>query len=192
MLEVEAKFRLNDIEALRHRLQALGATLTGSQQERDIYLSAPDRDFARTDEAFRLRVTGEENCLTYKGPRRISDAKTRVEIEAPLIQGGQAANQMLNLLAHLGYRKVAEVVKLRQTHEIKLAEFDVLICEDHVEKVGKFVEIEIILENESKHEEARKVLSDIANRLELRESETRSYLEQLLGRATIPGGEKPC
>lgn len=192
MLEVEAKFRLTDPEAFRARLAEVRATHTGERQERDVYLSAPDRDFARTDEAFRLRVAGEENCLTYKGPRRISGAKTRVEIETPLISGEQSAGAMLNLLSHLGYRRVAEVSKTRRTHEIRHGEFDVLICEDHVEKVGRFVEIEIILKDDSNHEPARQVLAELAELLALNEPETRSYLEQLLGRATIPGGEKTC
>ena len=192
MLEVEAKFRLTDPEGFRERLAGLRATRRGEQRERDVYLSAPDRDFARTDEAFRLRVTGEENCLTYKGPRRLEGAKTRVEIETSLLAGENASGEMLNLLGHLGYRRVAEVCKTRRTHELNHAGFELLICEDHVDKVGSFVEIEIILADESNHEPARRALEEMAGRLGLTEPESRSYLEQLLGRATVPGGEKPC
>ena len=77
MLEVEAKYRLPDPTAVESRLREWGAVLVADHAEADHYLNAPDRDFARTDEALRLRRIGEQNFLTYKGPRRDATSKTR-------------------------------------------------------------------------------------------------------------------
>src|SRR5262245_51799899 len=75
MLAVEAKYRLTDQTAVEARLREWGATLVANHAEADHYLNAPDRDFARTDEAFRLRRIGERNFLTYKGPRQDATSK---------------------------------------------------------------------------------------------------------------------
>ena len=102
MLEVEAKFPLptpTDIEA---RLFALGAIQVADHAEVDHYLNAPDRDYSRTDEALRLRRIGEENFVTYKGPRRDATSKTRTEVEVACPPGTSSAEAFLNLFQHLG------------------------------------------------------------------------------------------
>ena len=50
------------------------------QEHADHYFNGHDRDFHQTDEAFRIRRMGEKNFLTYKGPKRDTDTKTRIEI----------------------------------------------------------------------------------------------------------------
>src|SRR3954467_4665043 len=113
MLEVEAKYRVPDFTAAEARLRDWGATLVAEQAEADHYLNAPDRDFARTDEALRLRRTGDRNFLTYKGPRRGTATKTRPELEIPCPPGDEAAADYLALFGHLGYRRTAVVKKRR-------------------------------------------------------------------------------
>src|SRR5207253_9991521 len=61
--------------------------------EADHYFNAPDRDFGKTDEAFRLRRVGEQNRITYKGAKQGGPAKTRTEIEIGLEPGKHAAEQ---------------------------------------------------------------------------------------------------
>src|SRR5215208_5003779 len=97
MLEVEVKYRLSDPAAVEARLRAWGAIVVADHEEADHYLNAPDRDFARTDEAFRLRRIGERNLLTYKGPRLDATSKTRKEIELPCPPGDAAADGFLKL-----------------------------------------------------------------------------------------------
>ncbi len=190
MLEVEAKFRLPDPTAFRRRLGELAAVPLGEHTETDIYLNAPDRDFARTDESLRLRVGGLGTVLTYKGPRLDRATKTRVECEAAVPAGPDHTRQTLELLAHLGYRQVAEVRKNRRIHELRRNSFLVHVCEDDVEKVGRFVEIEILIPGEGDYAAATATLTALAADLRLTDPEPRSYLEQLLGRTTVPGGEK--
>ena len=67
-LEVEQKYRIENPAALRARLVALGAEFAPAVRQVDAYFNHPARDFAQTDEAFRIRSIGGENYLTYKGP----------------------------------------------------------------------------------------------------------------------------
>lgn len=189
MLEVEVKYRLADPAALDARLRDWGATLVADHAEADHYLNAPDRDFARTDEAFRLRRVGENNRLTYKGPRKDTTTKSRVEIEVPCPSGDEAAEAFLNLLCHLGYRPTAVVRKCRRIYEIVRDGFTVHACLDDVESVGQFVELEIVA-TEAEYEAARATVFRLAEELRLGTAEPRSYLEQLLGHSVTPGGDR--
>jgi len=188
MLEVEAKFALPDSAGIEVRLVSLGATLIAEQAEADHYLNAPDRDFARTDEALRLRRIGEENILTYKGPRRDTTSKTRTEIEVACPSGADAAEAFLKLFQHLGYRATAIVRKRRKIFEWQRDGFTLHACLDEVESVGRFIELEIVTDD-SKYAAASEIVFKAAKELELGPTETRSYLEQLLGHTVAPGGE---
>ena len=189
MLEVEVKYRLPDPTAIETRLRAWGAVSVADHNEADHYLNAPDRDFARTDEALRLRRIGADNYLTYKGPRKDSTSKTRPEIEIPCPPGDAAAEAFLKLFGHLGYRPTAVVRKRRRIYEWTREGFTVHACLDDVDGVGRFIELEIVADD-SRYEAARTTLLQIASELNLGPTETRSYLEQLLGRAVKPGGER--
>ena len=187
MLEVEAKFRLNDPNPVEARLRTWGAKLVADHAEADHYLNAPDRDFARTDEAFRLRRIGPRNLLTYKGPRHDAVSKTRTEIEVESLPGEASAKSLLTLFQHLGYRPTAVVRKRRRIYEWQRDGFTVHACLDDVDGVGRFIELEIVAD-ERDYESARNVVLQIAVELELGSMEHRSYLEQLLGHTVPPGG----
>ena len=96
MLEVEAKFRCSDWEPVIARLQEWGATGEPVRQDADHYFNAPDRDFATTDEAVRVRQTGPKAVITYKGPKRDAVTKTRTEIELPLAPVPEAATTTIS------------------------------------------------------------------------------------------------
>ena len=81
-----------------------------------MYFNPPDRDLKETDEAFRLRRIGRTNCLTYKGPKRDAETKTRTEIEVPLGDGDETAADMERMLVALGYRPVVVVRKQRRVY----------------------------------------------------------------------------
>jgi len=179
MLEVEIKFPVTDLTKLERDLTSLGAAKPDLRFETDHYFNAPDRDFARTDEALRLRRIGAENYLTYKGPKRDQQTKTRTEIEVALAQGEEAAAQFIRLIKSLGYRSTAEVHKRRQVYHLQRESFNVEVCLDEVREVGTFVEVEVIAP-EDQEERARNVILRMANELGLDRSERRSYLELLL------------
>jgi adenylate cyclase, class 2 len=181
MLEVEMKFPVADLAAVERRLSEWGATADPSRTDVDRYFNAPDRDFAHTDEAFRLRRIGSANYMTYKGPKRDAHTKTRTEIEVPLADGDQVAEGFARLVICLGYRPVAEVRKRRHVFHLRRGGFDLELCLDEVAEVGSFVELEILAEEEAL-EKARGVVMQTAAELGLSGSERRSYLELLLAR----------
>lgn len=190
MLEVEVKYRLDHRDPIVGMLRSWGATLVADHEEEDHYLRAPDRDFAKTDEAFRLRRIGERNLLTYKGPRHDAASKTRLECEVPCPDGDAARAGFLRLLGHLGYTPVAVVRKRRTILEFDRGGFTVHACLDDVERVGSFVEMEIVAD-EADRDGALAVVRAAAAELGLDRPEPRSYLEQLLGHAVRPGGDRP-
>src|SRR3954463_7377354 len=100
--EVEVKYRAVDHDDLVRRLLQMGATSSGAMDQEDTYLSHPARDFAQTNEAFRIRRLGDENRITYKGPRRSGPTKTREEIEIPFAPGDESSASLLHLFDNLG------------------------------------------------------------------------------------------
>ncbi|HEV3385363.1 MAG TPA: class IV adenylate cyclase, partial [Gemmata sp.] len=80
MLEVEIRYRYTDRKGLIAQLTEWGAAFTQDRVDTDHYFNAPDRDLKASDEAFRLRRIGQNNYLTYKGPKRDTETKTRTEI----------------------------------------------------------------------------------------------------------------
>ena len=182
MLEIEMKFRVADFAGIRAKLRDWHARADEPIDEADHYFNAPDRDFARTDEAYRLRRIGASNVVTYKGPRQAGLAKTRVEIEVPLAAGAEAAAAYCRLVTRLGYRAVAVVRKRRSVFHLERGGFALQVCLDEVEKVGTFAEVEIIAP-EAKKPEAEKVLQQVSAELQLNDPERRSYLEMLLAAA---------
>ena len=189
MLEVEVKYRLPNPAAVEARLRAGQAKQVADHTEADHYMNAPDRDFARTDEALRLRRIGEQNFVTYKGPRHDSTSKTRTEIEVPCPPGDAAAESFLKLFRALGYRPTAVVRKRRRIYEWSRDGFTVHACLDDVDGVGRFVELEIVADD-AQYEAAKATVLQVAAELDLGPTERRSYLEQSLGRAVRPGGER--
>jgi adenylate cyclase class 2 len=183
MIEVEQKFRGVDFAALEQRLRASGAIEGQRRAEADHYFNAPDRDFARTDEALRIRRVGSATRVTYKGPKRDIQTKTRTEIEVPLGDGDETADDFARLLVLLGYRSVAVVRKVRRTFHLERDGFDLAVTLDDVAGVGQFAELEIDVEEEHL-DAARATLLRAAAELGLTEAERRSYLELLLSQQT--------
>ncbi len=182
MLEIEMKCPVADFSLVEQCLARWGIASGDSHQEADHYFNAPDRDFASTDEALRLRRIGPHNLVTYKGPRQATTAKTRVEVEVPLEDGEAAAQDCGRLLQLLGYRPVAIVRKQRICYHLERAGFGLEIALDQVEDLGCFVEVEIRAPEENR-DAAQKVLLQVLAELNLTVTERRSYLELLLARA---------
>jgi adenylate cyclase, class 2 len=179
MLEIEQKFAGVDFTDLERRLAALGARPGEAQEEADQYLNGPDRDFAVTGEAFRLRRVGTAGRLTYKGPKLPDAVKVRVELEVPLAIGDGPADDCLTLLRHLGYRPVAIVRKRRRPYFLALGGFELTVCLDDVEGVGRYAEVEV-LAPEDRLAAASAAVTELAAELGLTRVEKRSYLSLLL------------
>ncbi len=180
--EVELKFSLaglSEVNALRKRFAAIGAQPGETIEQRDVYFAHPSRDFAQTDEAFRMRCVAEQNFLTYKGPLLDTVTKTRREIELATAPGHLAASQLTEMLTALGFRPVREVAKCRSPFSLNWKNRHVELVLDDVAGLGWFLELET-LSQESNCDPARECLFDLSRELSLGKSERRSYLRLLL------------
>jgi adenylate cyclase class 2 len=182
--EVEQKFPLVDRAAIRQRLAELGAEFDRPIEQADTYFAHPARDFAKTDEALRLRQVGELNFITYKGPKLDAQTKTRREIELPLSSGAAAGVQMAEMLLALGFRRVLIVRKRREPGQMLREGQHVQIALDYVERLGDFLELELSA-CEATAQTAKAVLARLVGDLNLHSHERRSYLELLLARSQV-------
>ena len=190
MYEVELKFPVPDTRALEQRLTALAARWHEPVDQVDRYFNHPCRDFARTDEALRLRRNGDEVVITWKGPRIDTATKTRREIELPLSlplpQPGDAAQpaevtiaRWTDLLEALGFRSVATVAKRRRHAVVAWQGREVDVALDSVTGLGEYLELELQA-SEVEIPQARVCLESLARELGCGSPERRSYLELLL------------
>jgi adenylate cyclase, class 2 len=179
--EVEQKHPVDDSQAFLARLAEWGVTIEPAATQVDQYFAHPARDFARTDEALRIRTIGSQSFITYKGPKLDAATKTRREIELPLDSQDGDGSQFRELLLALGFSSVAEVRKERRPFLIRRDGVKVVGALDDVHYVGSFVEIEIVTDDAGL-EAAKRTIAELAEELGLGPAERRSYLELLLGR----------
>jgi adenylate cyclase class 2 len=177
--EVEQKFRVSDVPGVKARLTQLGASFTEPIEQIDWYFNHPARDFAKTDEAFRLRHVGEKNYITYKGPKIDQATKTRRELELPLPPGSNIPDDFAQVLTALSFRPVAKVKKSRVPGKLVWQGHHVELALDHIDGLGSFMEIEIVADD-SDLEAAKESVHSLSKELGLTMPERRSYLELVL------------
>jgi len=177
--EVEQKFEVPDHLAVRRLLSEMDTRWNQEVIQIDRYFAHPARDFGKTDEALRIRSVGEQNYVTYKGPKVDATTKTRREIELPLSDGQDAQAEFAELLAALGFRPALVVEKKRQPGELHWENHTVLIALDSVVNLGTFVELEVTCDERSV-DNAKRAVGSLAEELALTQSQRLSYLELLL------------
>ena len=176
MLEVEAKFIVDDFDFLETKYDFAAPVL-----QQDTYYQHPSRDFLKTSEWLRVRkttgkeYTGGEYYMVYKGPNEKieSGVKSRKEIEVP------ADVTIIELLQVLGFKELVAVEKHRRSAHIP--ECPAIITLDEVIGLGKFVEIEILTEEQGKSE-AIKAIEKLADELKLTRPEKRGYAKLTLAK----------
>jgi adenylate cyclase class 2 len=119
-----------------------------------------------------VRSAGGKTILTYKGPKNtLMGSKIREEHNVIL----NDAHAFDAILHNLGFWTVAHVRKLREYYTYQ----DFSLALDHVDRLGQFIEIELITENDA--ENAVKRVDELAETLGVvGERITVSYLELLL------------
>ena len=181
LLEVECKYRVDNIDETRRAIDKLNANHIGRERHCDTYLRHPSRNFRDTDEALRIREIDGRPFVTYKGPRLDGPMKIRPEIELPLVSN--TVDEWLKIWGHLGFSVALAVQKSRDVYQLVVQNRSVTISLDHIESLGDFVEIERIVSNQKEIESAQRDIQEVAKKLHLSEIESRSYLGMLLERA---------
>jgi adenylate cyclase class 2 len=172
MIEVEVKARA-DHEKVRPILKKIGAVKVKTEIQSDTYFAAPHRDFAKTDEALRIRSLDGQSVVTYKGPKLDKVSKTREEFETPIDEV-----IFTKILHALGFKEAGVVRKTREVYEAE----EINVSLDSVESLGEFLEVEIMAESEKELETARHKLFDFLKQFGFGEKDSIrvSYLEMVL------------
>ena len=178
-LEIEIKVKVDSLDTIRQKLEANSCVKIADQDEYDIYFNSPFHDFAKSDEALRLRYVKNQKvgkimppCITYKGPKVGREGfKAREELIVDLSDGDEFAH----ILEKLGFTKTAEVIKHREIYQCK----DAIVTLDDLKGVGYFSEIEASFE--LSEDEAVATIEKTAEMAQIKgERLTKSYLEILL------------
>jgi len=133
--EIEVKFLIADLPAMRQRLLALGATLKTPRTYEDNWLfDTPDEQLTRQGRLLRLR-RDRRNLITYKEPpaQQDPDFKVLQEYEIAVSDFAQART----ILEKLGFTAALRYEKYRETFTYHGAE----IVLDEA-PFGTFMEIE--------------------------------------------------
>lgn len=142
-LEIEAKMKLADPDALEQQLRALGAQRCSEVIETNTFFDTPDHALRSHDRGLRLRVAIDPQAdtrkvvITHKGPRAPGLLKTRAEHELTIFPPETAENASA-LLQALGMSPQFTFEKRRRSWRYE----NCLIEIDTVAYLGHFVEIE--------------------------------------------------
>ena len=176
MLEVEVKARIDNIEEIKNKLTKINAKKDKIEYQEDIYFNSPIVDFAKTDEALRIRKTITNNkekiFITYKGPKLDQKSKTRREIETEI----KNQEEFQEIFENLQFKTVRKVKKNRQYYTIE----NYTISIDEVEGLEPYMEIETILNDNNNYDNELNKIYEIFETLGITNNfETTSYLELL-------------
>lgn len=179
MIEVEIKVQIQNKEQLAEELRNNGFEKGNLFRETDIYFDKESGELRKGDQALRIRqyenltLHEKTSCITYKGPKLDQISMTRKELEMK-IEDGETGKE---ILANLGFHPVMPVVKLRQYYHKK----EMTACLDHVEGLGDYLELEIVVENEEEKEEGLDSILALLAKLGYRKEDIirTSYLSML-------------
>lgn len=138
-IEIEKKFALLDPDALRSRLEQLGARPSEPVRQVDAYYNAPHRDFLVPDvisEWLRIRTEERGGSVNFKRWHPV-EALTKTHADE-YETGVDDVEAVRRLLEALDFRPLVVVEKTRET--FRLPEVEVVF--DHVVGAGEFVEFE--------------------------------------------------
>ncbi len=179
-IEVEKKFALPDPDALKTKLNELGAKPSEPTHQVDAYYNAPHRDFLAPEtisDWLRIRAEARGSSVNFKRWHPIDAlVKTHAdEYETKVVD----VEAIRRLLEALDFTPLVTVDKTRE--EWKLP--DVEIVFDHVVDAGDFVEFEFKGDAANVEDATEQLVEFIASLgVELGEPINRGYPHILLGR----------
>ena len=139
-LELEAKIKFDDLEAIRVRLRDAGARRQGMVLETNTFFDTPDGQLVSADKGLRLRRTRDLSnderhaIVTVKGPQQSGQLKSREEGEV----GVADADKAQDVLRMLGYSPTLSFEKRRESWMLGGCKVEL----DELPILGRFVEIE--------------------------------------------------
>ena len=140
-VEIEAKMKLADREAMIQRLKSAGGSVVEELFETNVFFDTPDGSLRNSDSGLRVRSEVNVNepeasrvVITHKGPRLPGPIKQRAETEMDVLDPDDAAA----LFEALGFAEQIRFEKRRQRWRLD----DCTIELDELPEIGRFIEIE--------------------------------------------------
>jgi len=169
-MEIEIRAKINNLDSFENKIKKLGFKFKKEKKQIDQYFGEINL-YKKIGYAFLMRVRQEEDkCfLTYKGSKLYKDGFwEEYDFE---IKGYKKAKQMLK---DMGLEEVLLVKKKRKEYFLN----NLTICLDNVNKLGKFIEIELVGNKNS----SKKKLEDLMQKLNIKENQVihKGYVSMLL------------
>ena len=168
-IEVEAKFKVDNLKALIEKLEIAGAKHNWSDTIEDYNFTLKQRDFWTTVEGLRVRIKASKKggTLTYKpSGKKIQDIVAVKEYETNI----ENPEQILEIFPYLDIIPLPGLPYVKKTrHNYTCGEFDIII--DEYPLVGNFIEIEKIVNKSEEVEEAKNRIDKFVLELGLSEKD---------------------
>lgn len=163
MREIELKYKVKNYDELINKLEKMNCKIENAISQNDtIYV----KNLENTDSvegSIWLRVRKNNDKIELNLKKQSKNIRESEEIEFG-VDSYIKANQFLEIL---GYKKWVEVNKKRRYSKYK----NYNLCIDEVEKLGSFIEIELLVE-ETDQNDYIDALKNIAKELGLEENDT--------------------
>lgn len=156
MREIELKFKVDNLDALINKLKEEQCEISAVKMQNDtIYVQNLDDTESKEGSVWlRVRKENDKIELNYKKQSKKKMESEEIEFE---VSSYELANQFLKAL---GYLPWVEVNKKRRYSKYK--EYN--ICIDEVERLGSFIELEILVDKDNK-EDYELALLEVAKKL---------------------------
>lgn len=179
-IEVEKKYALPNADALKTKLEELGAKPSPQTRQIDAYYNAPHRDFlapVAISEWLRIRTEERGSSVNFKVWHPVDAiTKTHADEYETRVEDPEAIRRMVEAL---GFTPLVTVDKTRE--EWKLPNVEVVF--DHLEGAGDFVEFEFKGDAADVDDATTRLVTFIESLgVELGETVNRGYPHILLGR----------
>ncbi len=150
MKEIELKFKVNNLDEVINKLESIGSKISNIIcQDDSIFVE----NLANTESVegsvwLRIRKTDDKIELNYK-------KQSAKKMESEEIEFGVSSYEKANaFLEALGFKKWVEVKKQRRYTKYK----DCNICIDKVERLGNFIELELLIDKKEDIDYEQKLL----------------------------------
>ncbi len=178
--EIEIKLPVEQLEGIKEKLLWMGFHKEATIREFDMYYNSEYHDVKKLGEALRIRKSMDISSgriqaqINFKGKKIDQVSMSRQEYETEV----ENPECMEQILIALGFSPVAGVEKTR----CYMKRNEMTACLDQVDRLGNFLELEVIASEESQREEYLYAMEQLLKELGLSMEDTvqASYLSMLM------------
>lgn len=176
MREIEIKLKVKDLESLAKKLQERGCDLSAPISQYDIIYSkgGSTEEWQSAQEGdITMRIRYLKDTAEFNLKQQRSGEMDNIEYETEI----KDPEAMHKILLTLGYTPEVKVKKLRRKGKLEKYE----VCLDEVEKLGTFVELEELTDDDTDPQKVREELFHVLESLGLsrEDEEVRGYDTQM-------------